>query len=171
MTFPVQDVHGPALFEAVITPHRSLSPAGMRWVLGILAVLTGLICLRFWAIGAWPVIGFGVIEIALVGLLFTLNHRSARACEWILLHATSLRVVRVDPSGTMREKVLPSAWLRVRLDEEPRRVSRLFLCSRHASEEIGTYLGETEKRDLARALRSALHEAQNPRFDNPQLRA
>jgi hypothetical protein len=31
-------------------------------------------------------------------------------------------------------------------------------------------LGEDQKRDLAKALRDALHHAHNPRFDNPQLR-
>jgi uncharacterized membrane protein len=158
------------LFEAVITPHRSLSPAGLRILLGGLALVTTVVGMRFWAIGAWPVMGFGVIEVALAGFLLCLHHRSARARELVMLHEGSLRVVRVDPSGLMHERVLSSAWLRVRLEEEPRRVPRLMVCSHDISEEIGSCLGETEKRDLARALRVALHDAQNPRFDNPQLR-
>jgi hypothetical protein len=31
-------------------------------------------------------------------------------------------------------------------------------------------LGEAAKRELAAALGQALHQARNPRFDNPQLR-
>jgi uncharacterized membrane protein len=36
--------------------------------------------------------------------------------------------------------------------------------------EIGLYLNEDEKRDLARALTAALGRYREPRFDNPQLR-
>jgi hypothetical protein len=37
-------------------------------------------------------------------------------------------------------------------------------------EQVATALGEREKRDLAAALRAALHRYRNPVFDNPQLR-
>ena len=47
---------------------------------------------------------------------------------------------------------------------------RLLLATRGVQEEVGRALGEEEKRDLARALRAALHRSRNPVFDNPQLR-
>jgi uncharacterized membrane protein len=37
--------------------------------------------------------------------------------------------------------------------------------------EVGSALGEPEKRDLAEALAAAVHRLKNPVFDNPQLRA
>ena len=147
--------HGPLLFEAVITPHRSLTPRGLRWLLAGIAVAGGLISLRFWMLGAWPVMGFCVVEIAIAGLLLYLNHRSARAQERVMLHGDRLRVVRIGPSGALRERVLPSAWLNVRLEDHPHRALRLLVCTRTAIEEIGLALGEAEKRDLAQALRAA----------------
>ena len=66
--------------------------------------------------------------------------------------------------------MLPSAWLNVVMEEAPGRIPRLLLSVRQQREEIGKVLGETAKRDLARALRDALHKARNPSFDNPQLR-
>ena len=164
------EAYGPLLFEAVIRPHRSLSPRGLRWLLAAIAGAGSLVAVRFWMIGAWPVIGFFILEVGLAALLLYLNHRSARAQEKVLLHGDRLRLVTIGPSGTSSERSLPSAWLTIRLEEHPRRALRLLACTRTAHAEIGLALGEVEKRDLAHALRSALHAARHPRFDNPQLR-
>jgi uncharacterized membrane protein len=69
-----------------------------------------------------------------------------------------------------QEKTLSTAWLNVVLEESPGRVPTLLVASRGVREQIGAALGENERRDLAAALREALHRAQHPVFDNPQLR-
>jgi uncharacterized membrane protein len=157
-------------FEAVIVPHRSLSRHGLRALSAILAGLCALIGLRFWWLGAWPVLAFSGPEIGIAIFLFYLNARRARACELVTLHDDHVRIVRVSPSGQRHESSLPSSWLNVVLDEQPGRVPRLLLSTRTARAEIGAVLGEDEKRDLAKALEVVLHDARNPRFDNPQLR-
>jgi uncharacterized membrane protein len=102
--------------------------------------------------------------------LFRLNARGVREAELLLLSEGSLRIVRTDAKGGRRERVLPPAWLNVRLIERAGRVPLLTLVARDLSEEVGRCLGEAEKRDLAAALGTALHRWRNPRFDNPQLR-
>ena len=139
-------------------------------MVGSLAGLAMLISLRFWMLGAWPVLPFSVIEVGLVLLMLRLNTREARASELILLTETELRIVRTEPSGQRRVRVLPSGWLSVSLLERDGRVPRLVLRRHGVSEEIGRALGEAEKRDLATSLERALHRARNPIFDNPQLR-
>ena len=73
------------VFEAVIVPYRSLSPRGLRILIAAIAVLCALVMLRFWLIGAWPVAGFGVVEIGLAIFLLRLNASRARASELVLL--------------------------------------------------------------------------------------
>jgi len=158
------------LFQAVIVPHRSLSPRGVVILLVSIALMCSVTALRFWLIGAWPVILFSVVEVGLAILLIGLNARRGRASELVLLEHDSLRLVRTDPRGRRQERQLNPAWLNVVLEEAPGRVPRLLLTARDVREEIGVVLGEAEKRDLAAALRAALHRARNPRFDNPQLR-
>jgi uncharacterized membrane protein len=158
------------LFEAVIIPHRSLSPRGLRILIGVICLLSGLIVLRFWFIGAWPVAGFSVTEIGLAIFLLRLNASRARASELVVLSGDALRIVRTTTSRRREERVLPVGWLNVVLEEQPGRVPRLVLAARGLREEIAAALGEAEKRDLCSALREALHLARNPRFDNPQLR-
>ena len=157
------------LFEATIKPHRSLSPRGLRLVLAAIGLACVLDAVVFPLIGAWPVGGIAGLELILAAVLLRLNARAARASEVLLLTEAELRVVRTDLQGRRAEKVLPPAWLTVHLEERPGRVSGLWLGTRGAREEVARSLGEDEKRDLARALREALHTWRNPRFDNPQL--
>jgi uncharacterized membrane protein len=157
------------LFEAMIVPHRSLSPRGLRRLIGLICVLCGLTAVRFWLIGAWPVVVFSVAEVGLAVLLLRINARQVRASELILLTDRTLRVVRTTAAGRRAERELSPGWLNVTLEETPGRVPRLLLVARGVREEIGAALGETERRDLARALQEALHRARNPRFHNPQL--
>lgn len=163
---------GPAdalLFEAVIVPHRSLTPRGLRLLLAAIALACLLTGLRFWLLGAWPVIVFSVIEVGLAAVLLWLNAHQARGSELVLLSERTVRIVRTRPDGRREERSLPAAWLNVVLEEAPGRIPRLLLSVRQQREEIGTVLGEAPKRELAQSLRVALHQARNPRFDNPQL--
>lgn len=160
----------PHRFEALIVPHRSLSRRGVRLLSAVLVGLTGLIALRFWFLGAWPVMAISGPEIALALFLLHLNARRGRASELVLLHDDTLCITRTDAAGKRQQVTLPTAWLNLTLVEAPGRVPRLLLRNRAVCEEIGRTLGEAEKRDLAGALGTALHDVRNPSFDNPQLR-
>lgn len=157
------------VFNAVITPHRSLGLAGLRMLFGVIAVLLAVVSLRFWYLGAWPVTLFGILELALVGAFLWVNHRSARSVETVTLYHDRARIARLAPSGRRWETALPMAWLTVELEERAPSATRLWLCHRDRREEIAGALGEEEKRDLAGALRKALETWRNPKFDNPQL--
>lgn len=159
------------LFEAVIVPYRSLSPRGLAILVGVICLLSVLLALRFWLIGAWPVAGFTAIEIGLAVFLLRLNARRARVSELVLLSADALRIVRTDWHGRRDERSLPVGWLNAVLEEAPGRVPRLLLVAHGVREEIAATLGEDEKRDLSAALRDALYRLRNPRFDNAQLAA
>jgi len=158
------------LFEAVITPHRSLSPKGLRVLMLVICGLAGLTILRFLIIRAWPVIGFSVVEVGLAVVLLRVNALRARASEVVMLSGSMLRILRTDAKGRRSERTLEPGWLNVVLEDEPGRVPRLFLAARGVKEEIASMLGEEEKRDLAGALRDALYRLRHPVFDNPQLR-
>ena len=157
------------LFEALIVPHRSLSQRGLRRLIALICGLCALTAFRFWLIGAWPVIAFSAVEVGLAVLLLQVNASRARASEMILLTDRTLRVVRTTAAGRREERELPPAWLNVALEETPGRAPRLILVAPGVREEIGATLGETERRDLARALSEALNGARNPRFNNSQL--
>ena len=159
----------PTLFEAVITPHRSLGRRGMRWLIGALVLLSGAVSTGLWLAGAWPVLGFTGLEIALaIGLL--LRHAAIKGdSEVLLLSDAGLRIVRMR-RGKRSEMAVPVGWLRASLEERPGRAPALMLRSRCFAVEVATSLGEEEKRDLSVSLRAAWALPRSPLFDNVQLR-
>jgi uncharacterized membrane protein len=161
-------VHAP-VFEALIVPHRSLTRKGVMGVVAALMVLSAAVALRFLLLGAWPVVIFSLLEVPLAALLLAINLRRARASEMIMLNEQELTVIRTDPAGRRKQVSLPSAWLRVRLDEG-RGCPRVVLSSHGRTCEVGAFLHEPDKLSLFDALSAAVHRVSNPRFDNPQLR-
>ena len=157
-------------FEALITPHRSLSPAGLRRLIAVLLLLSGGISTGLWLIGAWPVIGFNGAEMLLAIVLLRRNARQRHTTERLLLSDAGLLVIRTDPAGRRSERRLGQAWLQALLEERPGRAPALLMIERGRRLEVGADLGEEEKRSLAAALRDALYRRRNPVFDNPQLR-
>src|SRR5436305_9458236 len=125
------------VFEALIVPHRSLSPRGMKILIGVMIAFSCVTVLRFWLIGAWPVAAFVVPEIGLAAFLLRLNARRARQSELVLLSADGLRIVRTDMRGRREEQTLTASWLTVALQDRPGRVPALFLSARGRQTEIG----------------------------------
>jgi uncharacterized membrane protein len=156
------------VFEALIVPYRSLTRKGAIAVVAGLLAANAVVALRFWMLGAWPVVGFSLVEAPLVVLLLSINLRRARASELIMLTASELTVIRTDSAGRRNQVSLPSAWLRVGLDAE-RGGARVVLSSHGRHCEVGAFLHEPDKRSLFAALSEAMHRVRNPRFDNPQL--
>jgi uncharacterized membrane protein len=162
---------GKNLFEAELTPHRSLSPRGLALVLGFLGSVSLGVTTLFWYLGAWPIAGFNGGEMLIAAGLLRAHARARRVREVLLLNEAELRILRFDENGARTEAHMPAAWLNVVLEEKPGRVPTLLLTTHGRREEVARVLGEPEKRDLAAALTEALHRLRNPLFDNPQLRS
>ncbi len=171
MPVPAESAPEPVLFEAILTPARSLGRRGMRVLsialLGLSAATGGF----FLMLGAWPVLGFSGVEAALVlGLLAMHRRWSQRAMEVLILTGDRLTIHRTDGRGRREEIAIDPYWARLRLEERPGRVSLLVLRQRGSEVEIGRLLGDEQKRNLAGALDDALRRLRQPVFDNPQLR-
>ncbi len=149
----------PAVFDSVLTPHRSLSPGGFVLLMAAVCAICFTCGLVFFLAGAWPVAGFLGLDALLVYLAFRANHRRATMYETLHLTRRALTVCRVDPRGEARRWSFPPAWLQVLTDEPARRGNGLTLRSHGKSLVIGRFLAPEEREDLARALRAALTRA------------
>ncbi len=117
------------IFDAELTPHRSLPPEGF------------------------------VLLMLLIYLAFRASYRSGRAYETLRLTRRDLTLKRVDSWGRAQRWRLPSTWLQVLVDDTPQHQSRLTLRSHGRSLVVGSFLTPEERVDLARALRRALAKA------------
>src|SRR3981189_3427908 len=151
----------PALFCALITPHRSRG-AGVLWVLmaaiGGVSFAAGSV---FLILGAWPVVGFFGLDVVLIYWAFRINYRAARAYEEVMVTTSELRVRKVSHRGRIAEWSLNPLWVRLDRDtHEEFGIERLFLVSRGRKLPIGGFLSPGEKESFADALAAALGDAQ-----------
>jgi uncharacterized membrane protein len=142
-----------------LRPNRALSRAGLRrLILGLTAL-----ALTTAAVGAWqgnvfaPL--FAVLESGAVALALGLAWRAGSRGERISFDPNRLEV-RALP-GRQRISFQP-CWVRVVL--EPQRGGhRLLLASHGNTLEIGAFLAEQERLELARKLKALLAESSQPR--------
>lgn len=148
------------IFSAVLRPHRSLSPRGFVVLMLALISCSFTAGLAFWSIGAWPVVGFFGLDIALVQLAFRMNYRQARASEEITVFADRMTVVRTTAKGEVTEADFNPYWARLEVERHPEAgVTRVTIASHGKRLDIAGFLGPWERESFATALSAALAEA------------
>ena len=150
------------IFDAVLTPHRSLSPRGFFILMSAIGVVSFTAGLAFFLIGAWPVVGSLGLDVLLIYIAFKANFRHARMYETVTLTRDDLVVQRVSPRGDAQRWRFQPAWLQVLMDDPPAHDSRLTLRSHGRSLCVGDFLTAEERADFARALKRALARASAP---------
>ena len=152
----------PALFDAVLEPHRSLSQRGFLTLMAAIVVVSFAAGVAFTIMGAWPVFGFFGLAAALIFVAFKVNYRSARMYETIRLTEDDLTVVRVNASGRIQRWSFQPYWLKVDMEDPPQQDSKLMLSSHGKSLVIGSFLAPHERAEFARALERALYKLRQP---------
>ena len=152
-------------FERVLSPHRSLPPHCFHILMLGLGLISLAVGIGFVAIGAWPVIGFFGLDVALVYVAFRLNYRGARRSETIRLAGDAFTVERISVRGERRAWRFQPFWLQVILEERAGDANRLLVASHGRSLAIGDFVTSPARRELAAAIRDALRrwrDALNP---------
>jgi uncharacterized membrane protein len=150
----------PTLFSAIITPHRSLSAKGFVVVMTLIGAMSFAGGMFFFLLGAWPVVGFLGLDVALVYWAFRANYRAAAAFEEVTVTPSELRLRRVSHRGEVVEWTLNPVW--TQLDRERHEefgLLKLFLVSRGRRLSVAGFLSPKEKESFATALSAALGEA------------
>jgi uncharacterized membrane protein len=146
----------PVIFDALLRPHRSLSRRGFFVLMSAVALVGFAGGLAFAYIGAWPVSGFGMVELGLFYAMFRLSYRGARLFERVRLTRSELLVSRHEANGQVRQWRFQPYWLRVAMDDPPAHDSQLVLSSHGRTLAIGAFLTADERIGFARTLNGAL---------------
>jgi uncharacterized membrane protein len=153
----------PKTWRATLTPHRSLSPKGFVILMSVIVGLNLTVGMFFFVIGAWPVVGFMGLDVALIWWAFRANFADARRAEHIEITSDELVLRRLAEDRPAQEQRFARRWLRVELDEDRERelIGPLYLRFGGKRTEIASFLGGQERLSFANALRAALI---NPHF-------
>jgi uncharacterized membrane protein len=144
------------VLDTVLRPHRSLPPTGFLALMAVLGGVSFAAGMAFVLIGAWPVMGFFGLDVALVYLAFRINYRSARRQERFRLADDTLTVERIGVRGDRRRWRFQAYWARVVLDEIDEDSNHLSIASHGRSLTVASFLGARERREFAAVLVGAL---------------
>jgi uncharacterized membrane protein len=145
---------GPAVMDALLTPNRSLSARTFLRVMLVFSAMNLAVAV-FWAVrGAWPVLLFLVLDVALLAWAFHLNFRAARMFERVRLDSDHLQVTRTPARGSPMHWIVAARWARVEDGPDAVRIA-----AGDRTVDVGAFLSPPERGDFARALRDALRRA------------
>ena len=147
------------MFDATLYPNRSLPSAGFLAVMGVIIGANILFGVYFYAIGAWPVIGFCGLDVFLVWLAFRLSYRQGRLRERVIIRAGDMRVSRVLPSGHESRWRIQPHWARVVIDSPGEHEAQVRVVSKGRSLILGAFLSPEERMSFGRSLEGAVARA------------
>ena len=149
-----QDTGAGMTREWTLQRNCSLSPRQVARAYAVLCLGSLAVAAGFLANGIWLVLAFSLLELALVGLALLVYARHATDHERIALSESGLLVTCVQ--ANRRELVrLDPLWTRVVVPDERRR-ALVRLESRGVKVEIGRFVDDARRRQVARELRLAL---------------
>ena len=147
----------PPQFDAVLHPHRSLTPNAFLIVMILVGGISFAGGMVFVLMGAWPVFGFMGLDALAIYIAFKRNFRDGRRYERVRISDGTLELLRVTPEGEETRSVFQPYWTKVLIDAE----GCLVLRSHGKSTEFGRFLVEEEKESFRAALDRALRSARS----------
>ena len=144
-------MHAAPTFD--LAPHCSLSVHGALLFFASVCFTTfGVAAVATW-MGYWPVLPFAGAEMVLLG--WALKTNMARRFEREHIEVTEREVIIEFAKGTPRRVVFPRHWaqVKIRRPKSPLHRGQLVIESQGRGYEVGKFLTEEERRQLAAELR------------------
>ena len=139
-------------------PYNSLKPQGFAFFFGVTFALIALPLFNvlgtkvFWGL-------FPFLFLTLMGIWFALRKslRDRQILEQLTLYKDELVLIRQDPNGEQKEWVCSRYWFKLRMyDKEGPVVNYITLSGNGREVELGSFLGEDERKDLFHELNRLL---------------
>jgi uncharacterized membrane protein len=154
-----QVMEGPLFMDAVITPHRSLTPRGAMALIGAVTVFDTAMAVIFVAMGAAPIPIFLGIGLFAMVVALVVSNRAATRRERILVSAAEVRVVKEERGAEQLVWVSPTAFTRVSLSDAEDDEAALHLHLSDHALPVAQALSRRERREFAQALEAAIRRA------------
>lgn len=148
------------IFQAFLTPHRSLGRRGFTVFAIITSALVFAHMVVFFIANAWPVAIFLGLDLVLIFGAFWLNYRSGRAREEIIVSRSDLNIRKVSPSGKQTSHQYNPLWAKFNVSRhEEIGITNMNVSAKGEQTTIGSFLNPEERESFARAFGGALATA------------
>ena len=153
----------PALFSALLKPHRSLGRTGLFVLMAFVGVVSFVAGLVFLSMGAWPVFGFFGLDALQSGGRSRSNFHRGAAYEEIRSRRRAACAAG-QASGPGVEWTVNPLWVRLDGRTATRNSGRAVVPDLPPPlSEIASFLGADEKHSFAKALMGAINTAKRGR--------
>ncbi|MBX9454958.1 MAG: DUF2244 domain-containing protein [Rhizobium sp.] len=150
-------INSEPVFNAVLTPYRSLGRTGLIILVAITLAMTVFNVIFFLVADALPVAMFFGIDILLLYGAFYLNYRAARAREEVMVSRTELEIRQVAPSGRTRVSRYNPFWAKFHVDRHQEfGITGMAVTGEGRRTAFGSFLNPDDRESFARAFTSAL---------------
>jgi len=149
----------PVLLDAALRPSPPMSPAVLGHVLALVVGINLVFAVGFALRGAWFVMPFMGLDIALLAWAFRASTQAARRRERVMVTPSALRLERRPPQGAPSQVALNPYWVRVEMADPPEHGSQLTLWSHGKGFRVGAFLAPAERQAFAKRLKAALRRA------------
>lgn len=139
-----------------LRPSRSLTPHGFLIVMGIASVVSIVAGVHFTLKGAWPVMGFFGLDLALLYWAFKASYRQGELTERIYLDGAKMTIERSRPGFQSQAWTLHPSWVQVSVDDPEEHHAALKLRDRSTAIELGSFLPPRERSQVADVIRDGL---------------
>lgn len=150
--------------DAVLTPNSSLSPRAFMIMMSAFGAVSFICGLAFLSMGALPVVGFFGLDVLLVYTAFKWTFKKQTESTRVTVTNEHLRMHHTKPNGETKSVSLPTAFVRIELDEAATPNSWLRVEYGLKAYVIGRFLTLAERKSLAKALRQAVMNARSERY-------
>lgn len=156
MTITTDDSKNIKTFD--IMANRSLSREGMIIFFIAIFVVSVLLAVRFFILGAWIVLPFTLLEMLILGISWYMYERSSRCWQRIVVNSKEVQVSNLQGSNTLQDWMFNAYWVSVVFKPDPRKwyPSKLFIKSHTEKIRIGKCLTEDDRKALAEDLKNSL---------------
>lgn len=143
-------------FDLRLTPNRSFDRRHAWWLVGAVGVVFLLGGLRLLVLGAWPVLPFMGLDVALLAWAFGASYRSGAAFETVRLTRDALTVQRMTARGVERWVRLEPRRTRVEIERVSDLENRLWLASGRDRIAVGGFLSPRERIEIHAVIADGL---------------
>lgn len=149
-----------AIFDLELHPSRPLRPDQVRLLLILVGVAFAVMALPITLLGAWPILPFMALAMALTLWALRESIRSGHASEHLRLDASGLELVRVPARGRIQCTHIEAGWAKVELEVLGPHENRLWLLARGKRIPFGSFLSPAERVEVAAVIEAGLHRFQ-----------
>ena len=147
--------------DTELRPNASLSPLAFTIVMSLIGIFSFAAGILYLTIGAWPVFGFFGLDALAIWYAFRVSRRSQAQVTYLRVDNTHVRLWHMQKGKPDKRADLPTAFVRIGLDQPGSYNSFLTLQYGDKAWIIGRFLPPKARADLAEKLRSAVYAARN----------